>query len=296
MDSKAVISKAREPFLYRDVVLNLQEVLLSILPNEKNNPSQSSLYKAFSNSKIEPILEIPRKKRKVIFLTSMLIRYSNDISTSPLGSIQSIMYGGSAGMGEDEMISDEEDIWGDQSSRFSGRRTGMTSPLRGPGMPSAEKHPGFIVTIEGYSPYEDIVSILDPSGVGNDKSKWGIVTRLMNLEELSDGKYSFELFKREEIGVHFNLERGAVSIQTQSTDMPSGIGVYELKEGTSVSSIVDPMTREQISSEPELDEDGNEKKDRQGNVIYQPNDYWFRLQFKVLWKDAPKSQISGLGQ
>ncbi|MHC4636352.1 MAG: type IV pilus assembly protein PilM [Planctomycetota bacterium] len=290
--SEAVISKAREPFLYRDVVLNLQEVLLSILPNEKNNPSQSALYKSFSSSNIESVLEIPRKERKLIFLTSMFVRYSNDISTSPLGDIQSMMYGSQGGMGGDSMISDEEDIWGDRASRFSGSRTGMMSPMGGTGMPSLEKFPGFIVTIEGYSPYKDIVRILDPSGVGNDKSKWGVVTRLMNLEELSDSRYNFELFKREEVGTHFNLERGAVSIGAESKGMPYGIGIRESKEGTSVSDvIIDPMTREQISHEPELDEDGNEKKDRQGEVIYQANDHWFRLQFKISWKNSPKSQI-----
>ena len=33
--------------------------------------------------------------------------------------------------------------------------------------------------------------------------------------------------------------------------------------------------------------DGGQIKDNRGKVVYQNNDYWFKLDFKLLWKDAP---------
>lgn len=49
------------------------------------------------------------------------------------------------------------------------------------------------------------------------------------------------------------------------------------------------MTKEIISKVPVLDEYGREIIDRRtGSPMYEDNDYWFVLNFKVVWGDAPK--------
>ena len=52
--------------------------------------------------------------------------------------------------------------------------------------------------------------------------------------------------------------------------------------------MIDPMTKEIISKVAQLDEDGKEKFDNRGEVIYEVNDHWFILDVKFIWKDAPK--------
>ena len=66
-----------------------------------------------------------------------------------------------------------------------------------------EKTSGFIVTLEGYSPYgqntTELGKILDPPGAENDpdRSKWGFITRLARLDELvADGNSPFVLYKK----------------------------------------------------------------------------------------------------
>ena len=48
------------------------------------------------------------------------------------------------------------------------------------------------------------------------------------------------------------------------------------------------MTGEVISKVPELDRYGHKKIDRLGKMVYQVNDHWFKLDFKLMWKDAPE--------
>ncbi len=49
------------------------------------------------------------------------------------------------------------------------------------------------------------------------------------------------------------------------------------------------MTKEIINKVPVLDEYGREIIDRKaGSPVYEDNDYWFILNFKVIWEDAPK--------
>ena len=52
--------------------------------------------------------------------------------------------------------------------------------------------------------------------------------------------------------------------------------------------MIDPMTKEIISKVAELDENGKDKIDRVGNVVYKANDHWFTVSVKFIWKDAPK--------
>jgi hypothetical protein len=73
--------------------------------------------------------------------------------------------------------------------------------------------------------------------------------------------------------------------------MPLGIGVLNVPKAGAAGAepvLLDPMTNEVISKEPEYDEYGRKKTDKSGNVKYKANDHWFRLDCKFVWKDAPK--------
>jgi len=147
--------------------------------------------------------------------------------------------------------------------------------------------PGFVVTITGYSPYKNIGELMDPPGVEGEPDKWGIVTRLLHLDDIVDGNSPFELFKRADIQ-HFKLEIGEVG---WDVEMPVGIGIEEVRSDKTKKEeeriLIDPMTKEIICKVPELDESGKEKIDRTGEIVYKVNDHWFRLDAKFIWKDAP---------
>jgi hypothetical protein len=151
-----------------------------------------------------------------------------------------------------------------------------------------EAKPGFLVTVEGYSPYKNIGELMDPAGVKDDKSKWGFITRLMYLNDVVDGNSPFELYDKTDIE-QFKLEIGEVD---PGSAIPKGIGVEQVKAtggaeaGDSI--LIDPMTKEVISKVAELDEYGRKKTDILGNPVYKVHDRWFRLNTKFVWKDAPK--------
>jgi hypothetical protein len=155
-----------------------------------------------------------------------------------------------------------------------------------------ESGPGFVVSIAGYSPYENLRQLMDPAGVSDDKAKWGVITRLLNLDELVDGNSPFQLYNKTQIE-DFKLEIGEVDL---AVDMPAGIGKREevlRKEGTEQVyeiRLIDPMTEEVISKVAERDEYGKERVDSAGKPVYQVKDRWFTLDFKLLWKDAPKAE------
>jgi hypothetical protein len=148
---------------------------------------------------------------------------------------------------------------------------------------------GFVVMLTCYTPYENFRDLLDPAGVKDDQGKWGVVTRLTNLDEIADVNSPFELYRKTS-SKHFELESREISLDGE---MPSGIGIREKIEGAQHGGnqylLIDPMTKEVICKVPELDELGKEKLDRNGNVIYQVNDHWFVMKFKLRWKDAPKT-------
>jgi hypothetical protein len=188
---------------------------------------------------------------------------------------------------------------------------------------------GFVVLIEGYSPYEAVTELLDPPGVGDNKDQWGFVTRLENLPEYMEGA-EFKLYDKSNLQ-HFKLDTGVVDLE--DNELPAGIGVIKevrripLEEededggrgrgrGTTTRStnrrdeyvevetvLVDPMTEEEMSQtfdiitqeEVELDPSlserdlGRKEYTRFEEPKYLTRDHWFRLQAKFLWKNAPDS-------
>ncbi len=86
-------------------------------------------------------------------------------------------------------------------------------------------------------------------------------------------------------------------LRDDNPDIPDGVGIVfqetkkTAKAQRSRSYLIDPMTKETISKVAQLDADGNEKTDRTGKVVYNVNDHWFKLDFKLAWKDAPKPPV-----
>ena len=52
------------------------------------------------------------------------------------------------------------------------------------------------------------------------------------------------------------------------------------------------MTKEVISKVPLKDDFGRDRLDNRGKKIYEVNDHWFVLKFKLRWLDAPNSEES----
>jgi hypothetical protein len=134
---------------------------------------------------------------------------------------------------------------------------------------------------------------MDPAGVEGDPNNWGVVTRLLHLDDIVDGNCPFKVYRKTEVE-HFKLEIGEVDLKAE---MPAGIGILDIrpekiKTGERSSGgeqvLIDPMTKEVISKVAEIDQYGKEKLDRLGKVVYKVNDHWFRLDVKFIWKDAPK--------
>jgi hypothetical protein len=65
-----------------------------------------------------------------------------------------------------------------------------------------------------------------------------------------------------------------------------------MQDGTLI--LIDPVTGETISAEPVLDQYGKPRVDPLSRPIKQNRDYWFKLQFKLQWKDAPATP-AGIG-
>ena len=131
----------------------------------------------------------------------------------------------------------------------------------------------------------------------------------MHTDEIADGNSPFKLHKKTEIQ-HFRLMTGEVDFEGE---MPVGTGIEgirsngsKIREVESTESgglalaedeeqvLIDPMTKEIISRLAKLDEDGKEMYDNRGQVEYENNDYWFVLNVKFVWKDAPKKPEEGI--
>jgi len=292
--SKAIIEKAFEPFKYRDVIPLLHQTILSTLPNEENNPEQKELYRAFAagdEDAIQMILEVPRKERKQIFVTSMSVRFVDDVATARFG-ITGLLKEGSRKK-EKDTFDDEEEYWREMRAASRGRDPKYRKEVifkRGKrGVTVEEARPGFVVTMSGYSPYEHIGELLDPIGVENFPNKWGVITRLLHLDDIAGGDSPFELYKKKEIE-HFKLE-GPDPID-MGAEMPAGIGIADIRRESGENVLIDPMTKEIINKVAKLDERGKKKLDRLGNVVYEVNDHWFILKAKFVWKDAPKEPVT----
>ncbi len=296
-DSEATIKKEFEPFDYREMIPRLHEIIISALPNEKNNPKQAKLYQAFANGNVEGILEIPRKAREQIFITNMSVFFSNDLATAQFGGADLFRKSrgtpGAGGEEYDEMYGEYEyemmemEMMGAQ---YAPGMFGMGGPT------TEEKMPGFVITVAGYSPYEKIGELMDPHGVEGEQDKWGVVTRLLHLDDfIVDGNSPFEVYKRPDPN-QFKLEIGQVSLEVQ---MPAGIGIQDVRykptpgglgqEETAEWILLDPMTREIISKIPEWEANGRPKLDRRGMPVHTVNDHWFVLNVKFVWRYAPES-------
>jgi len=299
---EAMIQKEFEVFNYRNVIPLLTEMIMSALPNEKNNPEQRGLYSAFAAGDVETILQIPRKERKQIFITDMQIYFDEDVNKAVFVS-RTDRYG----------VSERRRERLDYTSVGSMQVGGAVR----------QGEPGFLVTMVGYSPYKNIYELMDPAGVENQPDKWGFITRLAHLDDIVDGNSPFKLYKKTGGDKHFKFKPDDVEApeelsRSDTTDIFRGIGVEEIRYkkmrttgmGTSrpimgmsrpitgmsdsmdeamigVRVLIDPMTKEIISKVAEMDEDGKPKLDSRGKPIYTVNDSWFILNLKFSWKDAP---------
>lgn len=279
------IKKQMEVFKNREIIPLLHQTILKCLPQDKE------LSQAYAEGDLGKITAIPRNERKQVFLTSMNVNYYDSVAGASLESGRTTRtmsrsfdsgesYGGESG-----------------SSEQSGQQTADGK--------------GFVVIIEGYTPYEKIGELMDPAGVGSDPNRWGIVTRMMNLDRLFDGNSPFQLFSKGKIQ-HFRTETGLV--ESSDTKMPVGIGVEQLKvrgssedrqdtgrgarsTADSVASelvIIDPLTNEEISKTFAIDDKGRKKIDSFGQPLYIERDRWFRIRAKFIWKDADQqNQTAG---
>jgi type IV pilus assembly protein PilM len=217
------IQKQFDLFKYRDIIPLLNEQIVFCLPNGQNSPEQAGLFEAFNKGDVQAIRAIPRGQRKQVFITRVMIEYSEDVPKAvfpdPSRSSSSMMMGGMMG------------------TYGASARPQSMMPMGGRGYPGelqtaetpAEIPPaGFTVLIEGYTPYQKINELLDPTGAANDPARWGIVTRLENLGKLIKGT-PFELFKKNDT-THFKVDSDLVLASSQAASasqakQPLGIGV-----------------------------------------------------------------------
>ena len=182
----------------------------------------------------------------------------------------------------------------------------------------AKKARGFLVVMEGYSPYEEIMDLLDPAGVDAEKAGWGIATRFRKLQEIFPN-CPFELYSIEH--EHFEIKRGEVDLS--SADMSEGIGLEQTRTtgaetefrdeltirrpglrkmstlGMSETVLIDPMTEEVISRTVQWDEKGQPLLTSSNEIKYHVNDHWFMIRAKFVWKGAPEeaaAKLSGTTQ
>ncbi|MGD2095036.1 MAG: type IV pilus assembly protein PilM [Phycisphaerales bacterium] len=289
---KQIIDKEFELFEHRELIPYLHEMIISALPNEKNNPEQAELYRAFAAGDVEKIKEIPRKERRQIFITNMSLYFSTDLAEAEFGGadLWRSSRGADEGMGDYGAMDD----YAYQMMLNAESRGSVYQFTPGIGQTATEeKDVGFVVTLGGYSPYEKTLELIDPYGVEDQKNKWGFVTRLLNLDD--DGTSPFEVYEKGD-NQQFKLEINEVSADVE---MPSGIGVmeYRYKPTTSTTTssadsgewiYIDPMTKETISKITEWDSEGRPRL-YNGQPVYTVNDKWFILKIKFLWRDAPES-------
>jgi len=296
------IKKHFEMFKFRETIPQLYELMLSAMPTAENNPAQAALYAAYARGDAAAVKEVPRDRRKQIFVTNVSIFFSDDLATAQFGQTalmrkDALMRESQMSMGMDEgydeMMAQLAEIYGDRYAQM------------GLGGTEEEKEPGFVISIVGYSPYRDLMALLHPSNVDDQPEKWGLVTRLVHLDEFMDVNSPFEIFEGNSAD-HFRIEKGIIDLET---DVPIGIGdsVFLPEEPGAPKSasasrttpmmsfanrgyeiLVDPVTRERIDAEPQRDMYGNPKLDALGNKILTVRDSWFQLDFKLKWDYAPE--------
>lgn len=300
----SIQDKARKYFQlfeYRDVVPKLHELLISALPNARNNPDQRALYEAFAAGDVAKVMAVPRPQRKQLFITHLSFYYADNLGSAQFNKTALMRrdqmtqgIGEEAGLYDQEMLAELENIYGKDYLRQAG--------MLGTGQETA-KETGFVVTVAGYSPYERYETLLDPMGVETEPARWGFVTRIEHLAKflgLDPNSTPFELYSRT--ADHFVLEKGVVD---PTQDMPAGVGEIQYIQDPSAPQaktpaggmgfgmrtgkpiLVDPMTRENIGAETILDQYGRPAVDATGKPKLNERDHWFTLQFKLLWKNGP---------
>jgi type IV pilus assembly protein PilM len=289
--SEAAIKKELDLFKYREIIPLVYEKLIEAIPNAGNNVEQSGLYKAFEQGDAGTVMKTPREERKQIFVTGLTVYYAPDIDTAPFGEagFQRSMEGGEnigEAAGYDTtamrgMMSDRQP--GAALADYSRGRRGVPVST----VAKTDQNRGFVITMTGYSPYKEIGKLLDPPGVQDDPNRWGVITRLMDMNSMSDGNCPFEIYKKTD-KQHFEIRAGEVDLEAE---MPSGIGVRKVSQttaGEQKAELIDPMTKEVISKQAVSGDTGKKVKDRQSK----PNDHWFVLNLKLRWKgvSAPATE------
>lgn len=290
-----------EVFQHREVMPGIYDTILSVLPNAQNNPAQRALYEAYAAGDVATVKQVPRPERKQIFLTYVSVHFADDIESARFGETavarkQALML--------DARASAETDSGRGRGDPYDMGRGGMTEYDMHRGgydaAPVEQKPPGFVVTVVGYSPYEDILALLDPPNVDNRPDQWGVVTRLRHLTGPDGTDSPYELFSMD--SDHFRIRHGRVDWET----VPVGVGDIERVPDTSRATgaaaadgvtaykeiLVDPVTREIISAEPRLDAAGKPVPDIAGRPAVTPRDRWFEMSFKLKWNNAPEAPVA----
>jgi len=259
----SMILKQRDLLKYRDVIPRLCETIIECLPNEKNDPAHAAIYKAFRDSDVATLMLTPRKQRPLVFVTGISVSFSSNLALAGFRDL-------SAGTGSGYTMVDE-------SGMSAGGVEGTKS--------------GFVVVIEGYSPYEDLRNLLEPTGAGSNQANWGLVTRLKRLHELRPD-VPFQSFQAMEPR-NFSLTIAPVVYSGQAA--LKGIGVVKQPDPTKPSAtqmpeLIDPMTKETVSAVMKRDGTGYETV----------NDSAFTIRVKFVWTEAPQivsqqSTLSGYG-
>jgi type IV pilus assembly protein PilM len=300
-----ITKKYFDLFKYRDVLPLLHETIFKTLPSRQNNEAQAEFYDVYTKGDIEKIKQTPRNLRKQAFITSIGINYTSNLAAAPL----EIERPRQSLKARESRKSDS--LSGERRFAPTYKQPTETSPQ------DQQNAKGFVVVIEGFTPYEKIGELMDPAGVGNDEQKWGVITRMLNLDKIFDGNCPFELFQKDKIE-HFKLETGFVDPMDQQ--MPEGIGIQQIKTrviddelaATASSTtkptrnrtanptesefvknetvLIDPLTKEELSKTYDLDDKGRKKYDAFGQPLYIERDRWFRIKAKFLWKDVLQQQ------
>jgi type IV pilus assembly protein PilM len=313
-DFKVKIDKELEPFKYREVIPLLYQDIISALPNEHNNPRQAELYKAFAKGDVETVKKIPRDQREQVFITGMNMYFTNNLEDKKFGAADIWRRTRGGGPGTEDSGMDEYEYAMMMDAEMGMGPGGLYNEyslpgyMRGAGAAEEKVFSGFVVQALCYSPYgrteTEVGELIDPDGVDDQREKWGFITRLKHLDDMvEDGDSPFELFKSED-HEQFNWDIMEVTIDGE---MPEGIGVWKevidetaqtgSRSGSRLASqpgpltrnwiLIDPMTKETISKEKVLGEDGKQIL-HLGQPQFKVNDHWFVLNAKFVWRDAPK--------
>ncbi len=221
---KEMFNKEMDKFDHRDVIPAVNQMVISCLPNKDNTPQHKALYEALLAGDVEGVVSWSRGERKQLFVTGISVAYSSDLEKATFDKNRRKAYR-RPNIRDEEMMYDMEEYYdgrgGMRGEEYEGRY-GPGAAIGQPGVAAAdEKKSGFVVMIEGYSPYKEISALLDPHSVGTDKERWGLVTRLVNISEIVKD-CPFELYKKTDLK-HFVLENGPVDLRSGKT--PPGIGV-----------------------------------------------------------------------